>query len=522
MSGSPPALVAVGLRWTYRGASRPALDGLTFQLEAGQVLLVLGPSGSGKSTLARALAGIVPHALPGSWEGQLRVGEDEVASTPPARLGRRVGLVFQDPESQLVMPRVEDEVAFGLENRGWDRPAMLERVPQALALAGLGGFERRASRALSGGEQQRLALAGVLAPLPEVLVFDEPTANLDPPGLVAFFERLAAIVARREHTVVVVEHRLAAALPLADAVLLLDGTGGQIAFGPPRSVGAAHAATLERLGGWVPAAWRPPPRRAAPKLNAVARPGVADRGPLARAEGVVVRYGTGAEQRRALDGVSLAVHAGERVALVGPNGSGKSTLLFVLAGVTPPQAGHALVQVPDGSLRDPSRLPSRELPGLIGLVFQDPEIGFVARRVVDEVSLGGPNRPGVVTEDEALEILRRFGLHELAERDPFRLSQGQQRRLSLAALTARQPRLLLLDEPTFGLDRRGRDEVLAALETWRAQGQAQVLATHDPRLLPACQRVVALDGGRVVFDGPSGAFLAAPPFVPAAPWQAVA
>ncbi|MGZ6343459.1 MAG: energy-coupling factor ABC transporter ATP-binding protein, partial [Candidatus Limnocylindrales bacterium] len=187
-----------------------------------------------------------------------------------------------------------------------------------------------------------------------------------------------------------------------------------------------------------------------------------------------------------------------------------------------PQAGHVLVQVPDGSLRDPSRLPSRELPGLIGLVFQDPEIGFVARRVVDEVSLGGPNRPGVVTEDEALEILRRFGLHELAERDPFRLSQGQQRRLSLAALTARQPRLLLLDEPTFGLDRRGRDEVLAALETWRAQGQAQVLATHDPRLLPACQRVVALDGGRVVFDGPSGAFLAAPPFVPAAPWQAVA
>ena len=154
----------------------------------------MGPSGSGKSTLARALAGLVPQALPGTWRGSLAVGELDVAATPPARDAARVGLVFQDPEAQLVMPRVEDEVAFGLENRGWPREEMLRRVPEALAEVGLAGFERRSTNALSGGEQQRLALADVLAATPELLVLDEPTANLDPPGMFDVFERLAGLV----------------------------------------------------------------------------------------------------------------------------------------------------------------------------------------------------------------------------------------------------------------------------------------------------------------------------------------
>ena len=506
MSEAPPPVVAEGLRWTYRGAARPALDGLDFRLEGGQVLLVLGPSGSGKSTLARALAGIVPHALPGTWAGRLAVGTDEVPATPAARLGQRVGLVFQDPESQLVMPRVEDEVAFGLENRGWDRAAMLRRVPEALALAGLAGFERRNSRALSGGEQQRLALAGVLAPLPSLLVFDEPTANLDPPGMHAFFERLGELAARRGQTLVVIEHRLAAALPLADQVLLLDASGRQLAYGPPQAVGPRHAAALERSGGWVPAAWAPP--RATPSTAAAPkRPPPAGATTVATLEGVALHYGRGPEARTALAGVDLVVHAGERVALVGPNGSGKSSLLFVLAGARRPSAGRALVRDARGELRDPRGLPPATLPGLIGLAFQDPEIGFVTRTVALEVGADGG------------ELLERFGLAGLDERDPYRLSQGQQRRLSLAALAARRPRLLLLDEPTYGLDRRGSAQVVAFLDAGRDDGQAQVVATHDPRLLPACDRVVALDGGRVAFEGSSTAFQAEPPFHPPEPWQ---
>ncbi len=533
MSERPPALVAEGLCWTYRGARQPALLGLTFDLAAGRVLLVLGPSGSGKSTLARALAGIVPHALAGTWEGALRVGDDDVPATPAGRLGQRVGLVFQDPESQLVMPRVGDEVAFGLENRAWPRQAMLQRVPEALALAGLTGFERRLSRGLSGGEQQRLALAGVLAPLPGLLVFDEPTANLDPPGMVAFFERLRALAAGGEHTIVIIEHRLEAALPLADAVLLLDDAGRQLAFGAPAEVGPLQAGALERLGGWVPAAWwdgqggraeegtgavppTPPGAPGGPAAGAAERPGAE----VARVEDVVVRYGSSPEDRRtALDGVNLVARAGERVALVGPNGSGKSTLLAVLAGVQRPQLGRAGIVGPGGALVDPARLGSADLPDLIGLVFQDPELGFVARRVADEVGATLTGRIGAGPPGEVVATLGRFGLAGLEERDPFRLSQGQQRRLGLAALAVRRPRLLLLDEPTFGLDRRGTRQVVALLEEGRSAGQAQVLATHDPRMLPACDRVLALDGGHVVFDGASATFLADPPFRPAAPWR---
>jgi energy-coupling factor transport system ATP-binding protein len=224
-SDLPPAVRALAFGWTYRGRARPALQGLEFRLDPGQLLLVVGPSGCGKSTLARALAGIVPHALPGTSTGQLLIGERDVAGTPPGVLGQQVGLVFQDPESQLVMPHVADEVAFGLENRGWARDRMLAAVPAALTLVGLGGFEDRLTAALSGGEQQRLALADVLAPLPRLLVLDEPTANLDPPGTAAVLDHLAALAARRDRTIVVIEHRLEALLPLADRVLFLDSAG---------------------------------------------------------------------------------------------------------------------------------------------------------------------------------------------------------------------------------------------------------------------------------------------------------
>ena len=249
---SPPSIEATDLSWTYAGRSRPAIEGLTFRLEAGRVLLVLGPSGSGKSTLARALAGLVPHVVPGRWQGGLRVGGLEVAETPARLLGERIGLVFQDPDSQLVMSRVDDEVAFGLENRAWPRPEMVSGVREALAQAGLSGFEQRSTVTLSGGEKQRLAIADVLAARPGLLVLDEPTANLDPPGMYAVFERLAILARRREHTIVLIEHRLEAALPLADEVLLLDDEGHQLAFAPAGAVGREAVELLERSGAWVP------------------------------------------------------------------------------------------------------------------------------------------------------------------------------------------------------------------------------------------------------------------------------
>lgn len=525
----PPAIEATGLGWTYAGRSRPALHGLNFRLEPGRVLLVLGPSGSGKSTLARALVGLVPHTLPGHLEGSLRVGELDVAETPARFLGERVGLVFQDPDSQLVMSRVDDEVAFGLENRGWPRPQMEARVPEALAQVGLAGFELRATNTLSGGEKQRLAIAGILAARPSLLVLDEPTANLDPPGMYSTLAQIADLARLREHTIVLIEHRLEAALPLADDVLLLDDEGRQLAFAPAGSVGRKAAKLLARSGAWVPRSWQ---GAATSAVELVAAPEPTSSGlTVLRAADLDVDYpGDETGPRRALSGVSLEARAGERIAIVGPNGAGKSTLLFVLAGLRKPNRGTVGVRAMGGNdeaaeeLRDPARLRPREIASRIGLVFQDPELGFVARTARDEVGASDRaaranrlqwNRPPTDSDG----VLARFGLGHLTQQDPFRLSQGEQRRLSLAALVLRPPAILLLDEPTFGLDRRGTDAVLSLLDEQRATGQAQLLATHDPRLLPRCDRVVALDRGHVVFDGTPESFLAAPPYSPAEPWR---
>ena len=523
--GGAPSLEARDFSWTYAGASRPALDGLSFSLEPGRLLLVLGPSGSGKSTLARAIAGLVPHLLPGEWRGSLRVGSLQVAETPARLLGERVGLVFQDPDSQIVMGRVDDEVAFGLENRGWARPEMAARVPAALAQAGLVGFESRATATLSGGEKQRLAVAGVLAPAPSLLVLDEPTANLDPPGMHSVFDVLAALAAERRRTIVLIEHRLEAALPLADDVLLLDDRGRQLAFGRADSVDRRAVARLRESGAWVPRAWRSGPvRRRAARSDShtvgTAAPS------LLEADSATVRYPADESGTHpALDRVSVTLRAGERVALVGPNGAGKSSLLLAMAGLLRPNDGQVRLRTlpRDGErpepMRDPSRLAARQLAERIGLAFQDPELGFVASTAGDEVAAGSVAAGVPASPGDTATVLSRFGLAEHAGDDPFRLSQGEQRRLSLAAMALRPPGILLLDEPTFGLDRRGTEAVLEMLNEMRAAGQSQVLATHDPRLLPACDRVVALDRGRVVFDARPDEFLASPPFTPPEPWR---
>jgi energy-coupling factor transport system ATP-binding protein len=535
-SDAPPSIEAVGLGWRYAGRSAPALIDLSFRLEPGRVLLVLGPSGSGKSTLARALAGLVPHTLAGEWQGSLRVGDLDIGTTQARFLGERVGLVFQDPDCQLVMSRVDDEVAFGLENRGRPAAEMRTAVPEALRQVGLADFGQRSTATLSGGEKQRLAIADVLASRPSLLVFDEPTANLDPPGMYDTLERIADLARLRRHTIVLIEHRLEAALPLADDVLLLDDTGRQLAFSPAGSVGRSDATLLEASGAWVPQTWLGAdlPATAGPGRgrNPVPSQEPGDGRLLLRAADVTVDYPTDlAGTRRALDQVSLEARSGERIAIVGPNGAGKSTLLFVVAGLRRPTSGSVGLRAsaPEGepaeALRDPSRLRSDEIATRVGLVFQDPELGFVARTSREEVAAtdrairsrlrGGDGRP-----PDPDGVLARFGLGHLAAIDPFRLSQGEQRRLSLAALVLRPPAILLLDEPTFGLDRRGTQSVMGLLDELKATGQAQLLATHDPRLLPSCDRVVAMDRGRVIFDGSPGEFLATPPYSPPDPWRA--
>jgi energy-coupling factor transport system ATP-binding protein len=490
------SLTLDGVGFRYAGAARPALAGIDLRLDAGSVLLVVGPSGSGKSTLARAVVGLVPRDVPGEWRGSLRVGELDVATAAPPDVAARVGILFQDPASQLVMDRAEDDVAFGLENRAWTPAEMRARVPEALGGVGLTGFERRRGTRLSGGEQQRLALAGVEAPRPSVLVLDEPTANLDPAGATALFGRLTVLRDERRTTIILVEHRADLAWPLADLVLALDGTGAPIDLGAPAGVLARSGARLAREGIWLPQhAAEAPPSTVPSRSAGLSRP-VAPERDLIEVSKARFAYGSGGEP--AVHDLDLRIAAGERVALVGPNGSGKSTLLRLLAGLLRPTAGTVGL---DGF--DPARLPAKGLARLAGFVFQDPELGFLADTVAEEIALG-LDSPEVLA---AAQLLDRLGLplEEFGSRSPYRLSGGEQRRLSVVTALARRPRLLLLDEPTFGQDRRGWEATAAIIGELVDEGTAVVAATHDERFAArVAGRRVEMAGGRVVADDGPG------------------
>ncbi len=451
---------------------------------------MVGPSGSGKSTLGLALGGLIPRDIPGEVRGRLSVAGLDPRTADAGTVAARVGIVFQDPASQLVMERVEDDVAFGLENRAWSREAMRDGVPAAIGEVGLTGLERRRANRLSGGQQQRLALAGVVAPRPDILVLDEPTANLDPDGAATFFGGLGRLRAARSSTIVLVEHRVEAAWPLADLVLALDPDGSPIDLGPPDDVLRRSAERMASAGIWLPRrAGMPGPSTPTP-LRAPRRPVVAP-WPVVAATGVGFAYESGAP---VLSGIDAAFRAGERVALVGPNGSGKSTLGRLLVGLLRATTGQ--VRLGDA---DPSRLPAVELARRAGYVFQDPEAGFLADTVADEVMLG-------LSTDEraaasALMERLRLPLDVFGVRSPYRLSGGEARRLSLACTLIRRPGLLVLDEPTFGQDRLGYEGLLLILRERLDAGVCLIIATHDERLVSdVASRIVTLEGGRVVHD----------------------
>ncbi len=475
------------LRVVHRAADRPALDEVSFELAPGRVLLVVGPSGSGKSTLALSIAGLIPREIPASMTGRLELDGQNVRELGPVGLAARVGLVLQDPATQLVMERAEDDVAFGLENRAWPVAAMRERVPDALAQVGLAGLERRRSRRLSGGEQQRLALAGALAPRPGLLILDDPTANLDPSGAAALIAALTELRRARATTIVLIEHRVDQAWPLADQVLALDGDGRQIDVGAPADVAARSAGQMAQAGIWLPAS---------PRVEGEGEPrdpagsaGVGE--PILRASGLRFGYEVGEPVIRDL---SFEAAAGERIALVGPNGSGKSTLGRLLVGLLRPDRGQVELL---GS--NPSRLAAADLARRAGYVFQDPERQFLAERVGDEIALG-------LTPPEAAragELMERLGLSldRFRERSPYRLSGGEQRRLSLACILVRRPTVLVLDEPTFGQDRHGYTGLIEILGEHLDDGACLIAATHDERFVgDMAGRIVRLEDGWIVSD----------------------
>ncbi|MEG3633984.1 ABC transporter ATP-binding protein [Micromonospora palythoicola] len=453
-----------GFGWRHAGRRGWAVRGVDLRVERGEKVLLLGASGAGKSTLLAALAGLLPEDS-GEHEGTI-----EIDGRPVGEAREGVGIVFQDPQSQLVMARSGDDVAFGLENRGVPTGQIWHRVDEALGRVGFPYHRDRPTAALSGGEQQRLALAGVLALRPGLLLLDEPTANLDPTGAALIRAALARAV-DADTTLILIEHRVAEALPLVDRVVVLEPGGGIRADGPPEAVFAAHGDALAAAGVWVPGRTIPPRRAAGPA-------------------GEVLLTAERLGQPPRLSPTDLAVRAGEALAVLGRNGAGKSTLALLLGGLLRPGTGR-LAAGPELAGVDSRTAPHRwRAPALtrrIGSVFQNPEHQFVTGTVFDELALG-PRRTGVpepTVHDRVAQLLDRLRLDRLAAANPYTLSGGEARRLSVATALATAPRLLICDEPTFGQDRRTWRELVDLLADLRDAGHGLVAVTHDAEFVAA-------------------------------------
>jgi energy-coupling factor transport system ATP-binding protein len=485
--------------WRHAGRRDPAVTGLDLVIEPGERVLLLGASGAGKSTLLHGLAGI----LGGAEEGEQR-GELLIDGAPASGVRGIAGLVLQDPDTQAVLARLGDDVAFGLENLGVGPEEIHRRVPAALAAVGLELPLDHSTTALSGGQKQRLALAGVLAMRPRLLLLDEPTANLDPEGVREVVEAVVATAADR--TLVVVEHRVDAWWPHITRVVVL-GPGGVIADGAPDAVLAQARAALEEAGVWLPGTADAMPRHPAQGAGEE----------LLVAEGLAVgRVGTRVRRRHrrrqpatdpatlaaaAARDIRLSLRANRVLALTGRNGAGKTTLALTLAGLLNPIAGsvRATPALAGEAAPDPAGWRSRDLLTRVGFVFQSPDHQFLTTTVRAELELG-PRALGHEPDPARIdELLQRLRLDRLARAHPFSLSGGEKRRLSVATVLATSPRVLILDEPTFGQDARTWHELVALLAEQRDAGRGIVVVTHDRTLVRALDaEEVELGAARIV------------------------
>ena len=466
-AGSGVEIRARGWGWRHAGRLAWAVSDLTLRIAPGERVLLLGPSGSGKSTLVHALAGVL-----GEDEGGESRGELLVDGRPVMEARGRVGLVLQDPDSQVVLARVGDDVAFGCENLGLPRDEIWRRVGAALDAVGLDLPLAQPTSVLSGGQKQRLALAGVLAMRPGLVLLDEPTANLDPLGVIEVRDAVERTIAASGATLVVIEHRVAVWKDIVDRVIVIDPAGGILADGSPQQVLQSQGERLSREGVWVPGF---PPAR--PKRRAV--PSFEFR-PLLKAADLVVGRNRDVP---VASGINLTVSGGRSTVVSGPNGSGKSTLALTLAGLLPAVAGciEASDELRHGAGQRPIRWRSRELLTRIGTVFQDPEHQLLTTSVRAELAVG-PSALGlgrVEIADRVDHLLDRLRLTSLAAANPFTLSGGEKRRLSVATVLATQPEVLVLDEPTFGQDSRTWAELVALLAELLDAGKAVVSVTHD-------------------------------------------
>ncbi|OGO19311.1 MAG: hypothetical protein A2Z14_01200 [Chloroflexi bacterium RBG_16_48_8] len=460
----------------------PAIKDITLEVKSGECILITGPSGCGKSTLAYVLSGLIPHAIPAHVQGQVRVAGMDVLHQALPDIAQRVGMVFQNPSSQLFHLSVQDEVAFGPRNLGLDEEKVRARTDWALAATGMLPLRERNPAELSGGQKQNLAITAVLAMQPQLLVLDEPTASLDVPSTRKVMETLKNLQTRHGITIVLIEHRLAEVFDLVDRVILMD-EGRILSDGSPTKVFASRQ-TREKFG------LRRLPEEPLDSWETLIKPDghpTHPASPLLSLEKVTAGY----NRHPIIEEIDMTLYSGEFTALVGDNGVGKTTLALVASGLIKPQKGH--VRFHSGS---------KPRPGLdVALLFQNPTEQLFTDSVDEEVAFG-PENYGIFNPELHLQTLTKADLVELQHRRPFTLSAGQQQRTALAACLALRPKLLILDEPTLGQDWSHLQLLMDFLLTLNQQGTTILLISHDYKLVyHYAQRIFLMEAGRIKLEG---------------------
>jgi energy-coupling factor transporter ATP-binding protein EcfA2 len=522
-----------GFGVTYPEADRPTLSGVDLVVPEGELCLVVGRTGSGKSTLLKAVNGLVPHFTGGTVTGRVTVAGRDTRLHPPRDLADVVGVVGQDPRSGFVTDTVEEELAYGMESLGLPGDVMRRRVEETLDLLGLAELRDRPLDQLSGGQRQRVAIGAVLTVHPRVLVLDEPTSALDPPAAEEVLAALQRLVHDLGLTVLLAEHRLERVVQYADRVVHVPGDDRPLEVGSPaevlrRSPVAPPVVDLGRIAGWepLPLSVRDARRHAAPLRDRLAavpppaeKPTSAPGEVVAAVRGLSVRLGP----VLALRGVDLDVRAGEVLAIMGRNGAGKSTLLRSLVGLHRPLTGAVSV-----AGRDPAGLRPRELVRHVGLVPQEPADLLYADTIAEECERA--DQDGDLPAGTCRALLDRLVPGLDPSTHPRDLSEGQRLGLVLAIVLAPAPPLLLLDEPTRGLDYRAKDRLASVLDELATEGMAIVLATHDVELAAeVADRTAVIADGEVVAAGPTAeVVVGSPAFAPQvakvlapAPWLTV-
>jgi energy-coupling factor transport system ATP-binding protein len=514
-----PLISVENFSFGYDTDKEPILKDLSMTIHQQETILLIGPSGSGKSSFSLCLNGLYPEAVEGWAKGDIFYNGTPLSHFKKGEINKEIGVVFQDPESQFCMVTVENELAFTLENINTPRVEMSGKIDAILSAVGLTEEKHRPIHELSGGNKQKVALASVLLLNPTLLILDEPTANLDPASRFEFIELIYRLKEERNFALFIIDHQVDDWLPMVDQVMAINRDGSIFLEGTPEDVFYNEAeklkeqgihipriveTVLEAHGGKVPETNRPLSEETLGvwmnftehTLNPVDRKIQTDRiGEVLSIKNVSFSRG----KQSILKRINLSLQPGELIAIVGKNGAGKSTLLQVMSGILTPKAGSRLLLE-----KKYQAWSEHEMRKVMGYVFQNPEHQFITDTVYDEMAFGMKlNRVDQdKLEQNVNQLLERFHLTSHKWSNPFALSGGQKRRLSVATMLEDTPSVLLFDEPTFGQDAQTTEELMQMIQTLQRQGTAIVFVTHDMDLVDKyCEKVYVVNGGEMSFNG---------------------